>query len=442
MDQSKLLTPCTTPSAAAPDTQPETWLGQVGRFLFRPHPGIQGDERRYRATTLSVLLLALTVLTAMGAFAEPDLTWPLLFAASLRLLIYLLSRSRYTTLAAYLIVGETLLSPFIMLTQMQAYDVEAVSRSLPWLILPVLLAGVALNPYSLAVTVALALGGQIASAMLIAELPMAYLAPTIGLTLNVAVFSLVTAILQRRYFAQRACVERQIRASLHEKEVLLKEIHHRVKNNLQVVSSLLSLQAGQTNDDAATGLLSDSQNRVKAMALIHESLYRSSDLGRINFAEYVHGLIRNLKPAYEPADHITFNIRADDVWLSLDSAVPCGLIINELVTNALKHAFPDDRRGTVDLSASAEGNQISLVIADDGVGIPDREHILDGETLGVQLVDSLVGQLEGTLAWSGKNGARYEIKFCDCPPETPDPDRPGGAAPGQTRERHEANAQP
>jgi two-component sensor histidine kinase len=246
------------------------------------------------------------------------------------------------------------------------------------------------------------------------NLAVEHLAPSIGLTLNVAVFSLVTAVLQRRYFAQRACVEQQIRGSLHEKEVLLKEIHHRVKNNLQVVSSLLSLQADQTHDDTATGLLCDSRNRVKAMALIHESLYRSNDMGRINFAEYVHGL----------------------------TAVSCGLIINELVTNALKHAFPDDRPGAVELSASAEGRQFKLVVADDGVGIPDREHILDGETLGVQLVDSLVGQLEGTLAWSGKNGARYEIKFCDCPPETPDPDRPGGAAPGQTRERHEANAQP
>jgi two-component sensor histidine kinase len=411
MDQSKLLTPCTTPSAAAPDTQPETWLGQVGRFLFRPHPGIQGDERRYRATTLSVLLLALTVLTAMGAFAEPDLTWPLLFAASLRLLIYLLSRSRYTTLAAYLIVGETLLSPFIMLTQMQAYDVEAVSRSLPWLILPVLLAGVALNPYSLAVTVALALGGQIASAMLIAELPMAYLAPTIGLTLNVAVFSLVTAILQRRYFAQRARVEAQVRGSLREKEVLLKEIHHRVKNNLQVVSSLLNLQAGQTDDGLATTLLKDSQNRIKAMALIHENLYRSSDLALVNFANYATGLLEFLVPAYDTESKVTFQVQAEEMWLNLDTAIPCGLIINELISNALKHAFPKGTGGLIQVEMGRDGEWLHLSVKDDGVGFPKGLDFRNTSSLGLQLVNSLASQLDGTVELLNGTGTTFKITF-------------------------------
>jgi two-component sensor histidine kinase len=389
------------------------WWHKVWRFLFSPHLSVQGDEARFRATMVSVLTLGLALLSVVGAFAEPINKMPLLAVAVLRLLLYLFSRCRYHTLAAHLVVAETLVFPYIVLALLPTFNPGSVGTTLQWQIIPVFLAGVVLNIYGLALTIILVAGGLVASALVIPGLAVAELAPTIGLTLNVAVFSLVTATLQRRYFAQRAHEEAQIRESLHEKEILLKEIHHRVKNNLQVVSSLLSLQAGQTADETALTMLNDSRNRVRAMALIHERLYRSSDLARIDFAEYIQGLTRYLVPAYEPADHLTFTIQADGVWLSLDSAVQCGLIINELVSNALKHAFPNGRRGHVEVSATADRNQIRLVVADDGVGIPSGKDPLSGDTLGMQLVHSLVGQLGGELVQSGENGTRYEITFCD-----------------------------
>jgi two-component sensor histidine kinase len=399
------------PSDAAPDAGPETWPRRAGHFLFSPHPGVQGGECRYRATTLSVLLLALTGLTLVGAFAEPSLTVPLLIDSGLRLLIYLLSRSRYTTAAAHLIVAETLLFPFVVLSRVRVYDPDVVSRMLQWEILPVLLAGVVLSPLGLALTIAAALGGLVVSGLFIPDLPMAFIMPTIGLVLNVAVFSLATASLQRRYFAQRARVEGQIRTSLHVKEVLLKEIHHRVKNNLQVVSSLLSLQAGQTDDQLATALLNDSQNRVKAMALIHENLYQSSDLGRINFTDYVNGLLQFLIPAYQTAGQVAFQAQAEDIWLSLDCAVPCGLIINELVSNALKHAFPGGLDGLVQVEMHRDGEQFTLSVKDNGIGLPAGFNFRNTTSLGLQLVRSLAYQLDGSVEMLDGVGTAVKITF-------------------------------
>jgi two-component sensor histidine kinase len=399
------------PLESTPEAGPETWLRKVERFLFSPHPSVRGDEQRYRATTLSVLLLTLTALTIMGAFAEPTFTIPLLIDSGLRLLIYLLSRSRHHILAAHLIVAETLLFPFVMLAQTRAYDPDAVSRLLQWEILPVLLAGVALNPVGLGLTVALALGGLITASELIPRLSSYHIAPSVGLTLNMAVFSLVTASLQRRYFAQRTRVERQIRESLHEKEVLLKEIHHRVKNNLQVVSSLLTLQANQTDDQLATTLLGDSQNRVKAMALIHESLYRSSDLARINFTDYVNGLLQFLIPAYETANHVTIHIQAEDIWLSLDTAVPCGLIINELISNALKHAFPDGVDGLIQVEMRRDGEGFTLSVKDNGIGFPEGIDYRNTTSLGLQLVGSLARQLDGMVELLDGVGTTVKITF-------------------------------
>jgi PAS domain S-box-containing protein len=234
-----------------------------------------------------------------------------------------------------------------------------------------------------------------------------------------------------RDVSARHQIETRLRTSLAEKEVMLKEIHHRVKNNLQIISSLFSLHSSSLADETASTLLTESRMRVRSMALIHEKLYQSSDLSRIDFAEYIHGLTRYLIPAYEAADHVTFRIQADEVQLSLDCAVPCGLIINELVTNALKHAFPDGRPGTVEVSACAEGDRLRLVVADDGVGLPAVEEVLKGDTLGIRLVHSLVSQLDGCLTLSGESGTRCEIVFCDSSPEPPEPDRPGEAAPGQ-----------
>jgi PAS domain S-box-containing protein len=216
-----------------------------------------------------------------------------------------------------------------------------------------------------------------------------------------------------RDISERHQIEGELRASIQEKEVMLKEIHHRVKNNLQIISSLLSLQSSTIEDKEANAVLKESQNRVRSMALIHEKLYQSNMLSRIKFSEYIQGLTTYLIPAYEQTGHVTFHIEADDVWLSLDAAVPCGLIVNELISNALKYAFPDGKPGRIELSASAEGDLIKLVATDNGVGIPAGKDILDGNTLGLQLVHSLVGQLEGELHISGTHGTRFEITFRD-----------------------------
>ncbi|MGD9308229.1 MAG: histidine kinase dimerization/phosphoacceptor domain -containing protein [Desulfosarcina sp.] len=205
--------------------------------------------------------------------------------------------------------------------------------------------------------------------------------------------------------------EQRLRQSLAEKESLLKEIHHRVKNNLQIVSSLLYLQEESTQDTSGLEILRESQNRIKSMALIHEQLYETTDLARIDFGTYTQGLIANLFNAYgiDPA-RIRLDIRAADIALGVDMAVPCGLIVNELVSNALKHAFPKDISGTIDIAIQyLEPDRINIVVADDGIGIPAAHTYAHKKTLGLRLVDTLVAQLEGRLAIRAENGTRFSI---------------------------------
>jgi two-component sensor histidine kinase len=401
----------TLPRPTTQDGEPGAWWDRVWHFLFSPHPSVEGDEARYRATMVSVLALVLAVLSVLGAFLEHANTLPLLAVAAFRLLTYLLSRSRYHTLAAYLIVADTLVFPYIVLLRLGVYDAGTVGNTLQWQILPVFLAGLVLSIYGLAVTIVLAVGGLLLSTLLIPGLMAEYLVSTLGLTLNVAIFSLVTATLQRRYFAQRARVEAQVRESLREKEVLLKEIHHRVKNNLQVVSSLLNLQAGQTDDGLATALLRDSQNRIKAMALIHENLYRSSDLALVNFANYATGLLEFLVPTYDTENKVTFQVQAEEMWLNLDTAIPCGLIINELISNALKHAFPNGTDGLIEVEMGRDGEWLHLSVKDDGVGFPKGVDFRSTSSLGLQLVNSLASQLDGTVELLNGTGTTFTITF-------------------------------
>jgi len=214
-----------------------------------------------------------------------------------------------------------------------------------------------------------------------------------------------------RDITQRKRAEEQLRASLREKEVLLKEIHHRVKNNLQVVSSLLSLQAEQTKDRQTFEAFRESQNRIRSMSLVHEKLYRSPDLTRIDFAEYVPSLATALFRSYRvDAATITLNLDVAQVFLDIDTVIPCGLIINELVSNSLKHAFPAGRAGEIRITLRPAGdNLLTLVVGDNGVGLPQDLDLRHAGSLGLQLVNTLVSQLGGTITLHRHGGTEFEI---------------------------------
>jgi PAS domain S-box-containing protein len=207
--------------------------------------------------------------------------------------------------------------------------------------------------------------------------------------------------------------EAKIKTSLKEKEVLLKEIHHRVKNNMQVVSSLLNLQSRYVKDEETRQLFKESQDRVRSMALIHEKLYQSEDLSRIDFAEYVRNLVDYLFRSYGAnAARVTLKTDIDGILLGIHKAIPCGLIINELVSNSLKHAFPGNRHGEIRLDLHQNDDRFELVISDDGVGFPKGLDFQKTESLGLQLVNTLALQLEGTIELdSNGGGTSFRIMF-------------------------------
>ncbi len=212
--------------------------------------------------------------------------------------------------------------------------------------------------------------------------------------------------------AERTRVEKRVRASLQEKEVLLREINHRVKNNLQIVSSMLSLQSRNIHDEQALGVFQESQDRIKAMALIHEKLYQSEDLARIDFGEYVQSLVGDLSTSYQiRPDEIEMKIEVDQTFLGIDTAIPCGLIINELVSNSLKHAFPEGRRGKININIRSAGQEHTIAVCDDGVGFPRDIDIEHTETLGLRLVKALTDQLGGTLDLDSSSGTTVVVAF-------------------------------
>jgi len=216
--------------------------------------------------------------------------------------------------------------------------------------------------------------------------------------------------------------EEQIRASLGEKEVLLKEIHHRVKNNLQVISSLLRLESMHVKDKQGVEIFKESWNRVQSMAMIHEILYQSKDLGRIDFAEYTRNLAVYLLRSYAIyPDNVTLDINVDDVFLGIDAAIPCGLIINELVSNCLKHAFSEGKKGKIRVAFRLDrnlamgnmkaGTELTLTVSDNGAGFPKDLDFQNVETLGLQLVSTLVKQLKGTIELDRSGGTEFKITF-------------------------------
>ena len=210
---------------------------------------------------------------------------------------------------------------------------------------------------------------------------------------------------------ERRRAEAQIAASLKEKEVLLKEIHHRVKNNLQVISSLLNLQAANVVDPQTLEQLRESQNRIRSMALIHERLYQSGNLARIDFGEYARSLVSFLARSYSvPGVQVQVNVQ--DIELPVNTGIPCGLIINELVSNALKYAFPNEREGEVEIRLEVTPDRIAVLsVRDDGIGLPREFDYQDTTTLGLQLVNTLTKQLNGTIGLIRDRGTTFSITF-------------------------------
>ncbi len=216
-----------------------------------------------------------------------------------------------------------------------------------------------------------------------------------------------------RDITERKKAEDRIKASLEEKEVLLREIHHRVKNNIQIISSLLRLQSQYIKDKKYKEMLKESQNRIKSMALIHEKLYQSESLASINFKDYIETLVHTLFRAYRTStDRIDLNLEVEDVSLDVDTAIPCGLIINELVSNALEHAFPGGREGEITIALHPVNGVIELVVSDNGVGLPEDFDFQTTETLGLHLVRLLAeNQLEGEINVDQGRGISFRIRF-------------------------------
>ncbi len=216
-----------------------------------------------------------------------------------------------------------------------------------------------------------------------------------------------------RDVTERKLNEEKIKASLQEKEVLLKEIHHRVKNNLQVISSLFNLQAYNSSDPQLLKILREGQNRIRSMALVHEKLYQSRDLSRIDFSEYIRNLSVYLFHSYQvDPGRIQLKQDIEGILLDINTAIPCGLIMNELISNALKHAFPEGRRGEIHLGLKRQDEQkLLLTVRDDGVGLPEDLDIQKTKSLGMQIVTLLAYQLDGTIELSRQAGTEFRISF-------------------------------
>ncbi|MFM7216878.1 MAG: sensor histidine kinase [Bacteroidota bacterium] len=207
-------------------------------------------------------------------------------------------------------------------------------------------------------------------------------------------------------------MQQQIQHSLKEKDVLLKEIHHRVKNNLQIIISLLNLQSGYIKDEATLKAVKDGQLRVRSMALVHEKFYQAEELTEIDFSEYIEKLCQYLYQAYgDKTDRIKIVLTTEHVGLDMDTAMPCGLLINEIVSNAYKYAFPGQRSGTIEIGFRRMDGRVQLTIKDDGVGLPHDFDMERTETLGMQLVQALTSQLDGNLTVDRAIGTGFTVSF-------------------------------
>jgi len=202
----------------------------------------------------------------------------------------------------------------------------------------------------------------------------------------------------------------QLKTSIKEKDILLQEIHHRVKNNMQIISSLLNLQITYLDDKEAVNLLKESQNRVRSMAIIHEKLYQSNDFTKINLTEYINSLVNGLFYSYSIKNHINSIINVDDVELNIETAIPVGLILNELVSNSLKHGFTTDS-GEVYIKLKTIDDNYEMIVGDNGIGFPKDIDFKNTESLGLQLVNNLVNQIDGEIELNINDGTEFKITF-------------------------------
>jgi two-component sensor histidine kinase len=207
-------------------------------------------------------------------------------------------------------------------------------------------------------------------------------------------------------------LEGEIKITLGEKDVLLKEIHHRVKNNLQIIASLLNLQSQYVKDEGTLAVIKDSQNRIKTMALIHEKIYQSKSLDRVDYEDYLEKITRSLFESYGVSPKkIAMKIHAKNVVLHIDKAIPCSLIINEMLSNTFKHAFPNDRTGEVRIDVKLDGDTLRLLYSDNGIGLPESVTLDRTESLGMQLISGLTQQLKGTVEIQRGGGTTFLIAF-------------------------------
>jgi len=221
-----------------------------------------------------------------------------------------------------------------------------------------------------------------------------------------------------RDITERKIAEDQLKAALHEKEILVREVHHRVKNNLQVMSSLISFQQDGISDASAKKALQEAQNRILSMAYIHEDLYQSKNLAMVDLPAYVNKLVSNLVNLFGAEHKIKLQIEVKPLETSVDVAIPCGLIINELVSNALKYAYVGRKRGvlTIRLEENQDRElpyQYHLAVIDDGVGMPANWDENSSKTLGLQLVNILVSQMKGSLKMVREKGTAFHIYFSE-----------------------------
>jgi len=238
-------------------------------------------------------------------------------------------------------------------------------------------------------------------------------APQIGSATEITLLSLGLADRIKILQQEKESAQNELLATrLNQQEVLLKEVHHRVKNNLQVIASLLSLQSAYVRDEQALVMFLESQQRVESMALLHEQLYHSSNSDRIDFTAYSHTLLTHVSQAY--GERATVKSTMDEIVMSLDTAVPCGLMLHELLSNALKHAFPDGTPGTiaVTLRAGSEG-RFTLSVHDTGIGFPPEVDFRHTTSLGLQLVHMLVEQLDGTIDLTTEGGTTFTVTFAE-----------------------------
>jgi two-component sensor histidine kinase len=222
---------------------------------------------------------------------------------------------------------------------------------------------------------------------------------------------LETALDNARNLQKKIVVEKELKKSLNEKEMLLREIYHRVKNNMQIISSMMSLQSNYVGDESVN-VLQECQNRVKSMAMVHEKLYESKDLTRIDFADYIHSLVLDLFYFFDmDTSRVNCSVDIDDIFFEIETSIPLGLIVNELVSNSLKYAFPADSNGNLLVKIQNHHDHYHLHVVDDGVGISEDVDLNSTNTLGFQLVKALVKQLDGQISLDRKEGTAFDIVF-------------------------------